>query len=43
MIATTKPFKGRGNVMRQAEMLKDLGVRPTKQLNIEQLDEAEGN
>jgi DNA recombination protein RmuC len=41
--AFNKLSKGRGNVMRQAEMLKDLGVRPTKQLNIEQLDEAEGN
>ncbi|MEI6747339.1 MAG: DNA recombination protein RmuC, partial [Methylococcaceae bacterium] len=37
--AFNKLSKGRGNVMRQAEMLKDLGVKPTKQLNIEQLDD----
>ena len=39
--AFNKLSKGRGNVMRQAEMLKDLGARPTKQLNVEQLDDAE--
>jgi DNA recombination protein RmuC len=37
--AFNKLSKGRGNVMRQAEMLKDLGVKPTKQLNVEQLDD----
>ncbi len=30
--AESKLAKGRGNVIRQAEMLRDLGVKPTKAL-----------
>lgn len=31
---------GKGNVIRQAEMLRDLGVKPTKQLNKTLVDAA---
>ena len=39
--AKSKLARGRGNVIRQAEMLKDLGVRPTKNISfdIANLDE----
>lgn len=33
--AKSKLARGRGNVIRQAEMLRDLGVRPTKNLSFE--------
>lgn len=38
--AYSKLSKGKGNVLRQVEMLKELGVKPTKQLPVlEQLDD----
>lgn len=37
--AFNKLSKGRGNLMTQAEKLKDLGVKPTKQLNMEHSDD----
>lgn len=38
--AYSKFSGGRGNVIRQAEMLKELGVKPTKQLSQKMLDAA---
>jgi len=40
--AYNKPTTGRGNVIRQAEMLKGLGVKPTKQLLPASIDSVTG-
>ena len=39
--AFNKLSKGRGNALRQAEMLKSLGVQPSKQLPTDQIDDLE--
>lgn len=41
--AMSKFSGGRGNVIRQAEMLKELGVKPTKQLPQSLIEESQGS